>query len=136
VANILKISEAASMGLHAAMYLAENQDRAVTAREMAEEFKVSEHHLAKVMSRLVKVGLVKSERGPAGGFGLNRDGKEISLLEVYEAIDGAISNHGCLFDQVVCDGRHCILGGLIGQVNREVRDYLANTKLSDHADRD
>jgi Rrf2 family protein len=117
------------MGLHGALYLSEHPGRVVTTREMAEAMVVSEHHLSKVMGRLVKEGLVKSVRGPSGGFSLNRNRREISLLEVYEAIEDPISTNGCLFDKVVCDGQHCLLGGLIGQINHEVRQYLSETKL-------
>ena len=130
MAGVLKISEAASMGLHAGLYLAEHRGRAVTTREMAETLKVSEHHLAKVMGRLAKQGLVRSERGPSGGFKLNRDADEITLLEFYEAIDGSISARGCLFNQAVCESEHCLLGDLISHLNTEVREFLGQAKLS------
>jgi Rrf2 family protein len=134
MAGVLKISEAAAMGLHAGLYLAGNRGRAVTTREMAETLKVSEHHLAKVMGRLVKEGLVNSERGPSGGFRLGRDADEITLLEVYEAIDGSIRGEGCLLDEAVCEAEHCLLGDLIGRLNTEVRQYLAQAKLSQFGD--
>ena len=126
----LRISEAASLAMHTAALLAEDAERPVSAREIAVTLRVSEAHLAKVMQRLAKFGLVRSFRGPAGGFVLSKDCGQITLLDVYEAIEGPLEENHCLFETPVCRGEICVLGGLIGTVNRQVRDYLAGARLS------
>ena len=130
MAHLLRISEAASLALHTAVYLAACPERLVTTHEVAELLGVSETHLAKVMQRLARVGLVRSVRGPHGGFALTRAGEQISLLEVYEAIEGPLAELRCLLGEPVCHGERCILSGLLATTSRQVHEYLAGTTLA------
>lgn len=129
--NILKISEAASMALHAIAFLADQPKEQVANKDIAAALQVSETHLSKVMQRLAKAGLVSSNRGPHGGFRLARAADQVTLLEVYEAIEGPLPSGYCLIGSPVCDGDKCILGHLLKDLNREVRSYLENTRLAD-----
>jgi Rrf2 family protein len=131
--GVLRISEAASLGLHAMMVLARDSSRMYSAGDLSEVLKVSEAHLAKVLQRLARVGLVKSTRGPHGGFVLGRPADEISLLEVYEAIDGPLGPVECLLHAPVCKGGQCIFGDLIHSISRQIGEHLAKTKLSTQA---
>ena len=130
MSNILKISEAASLALHTMTLLAARSDSLFPTGEVASTLQVSEAHLSKVLQRLARVGLVKSIRGPKGGFKLSRDGHTITLLEVYEAIEGPLRLGACLMGAPICSG-NCILGGLVGTINKEVHEYLAKPKLSE-----
>jgi len=131
VGSALRVSEAASLALHGAAYLAQAGQTPVANKEMADALGVSEAHLSKVMQRLSKAGLVRSVRGPKGGFLLDTPADQISLLDVYEAIEGRLEDTSCLLGTPVCRGERCILGGLIERVNREVRTYLTRTRLSE-----
>jgi Rrf2 family protein len=109
--------------------LASQNRRNLSAREMASALKVSVHHLSKVMQRLARAGLVDSVRGPHGGFKLARRASAITLLQIYEAIEGALpTKQECLLHKPACSGK-CILGGLMSKMSGEVRDYLARTTL-------
>jgi Rrf2 family protein len=132
--NILKISEAASLALHAVAYLADRTGEKLSNKDIAAAIRVSEAHLSKVMQRLNKAGIVTSNRGPKGGFTLAKDPGETRLLDVYEAIEGPLPNGYCLAGSPVCAGDKCILGDLLRNLNNEVRDYLENTRLSDLTD--
>lgn len=128
--NLLRISDAASLALHTMVFITNRTDQWVSTHEIAETLGVSENHLAKVRERLVKVGLVEAVRGPKGGFKLGRPADEITLLDIYEAIEGPMHPAACLLGKPAC-GRHaCILGGLIDSVNRQVVDYFTNTTLT------
>ena len=131
MATMLRVSEAAALALHAAVLLAVNEGRTVSTAEIAEVFNASDAHLSKVLQRLHKVGLVASTRGPKGGFRLARPPEEITLLDVYEAIEGELADAGCLFTPPACDGSACILGDLLVKVNLQVREYMTATRLSD-----
>ncbi len=131
MAGLLKISEAASIALHVMSFLDSRDGQLVSAREIAKCLRCSEAHLAKVLQRLGKLGLVKSTRGPHGGFSLGRQSSGISLLEIYEAIEGPLRPEICLFDESVCSGGQCILGGLVEKIGREFRDYLKTKRLSE-----
>lgn len=130
MSNVLKISDAASLALHSMVILAESPDKLVTAKKAAKDLLVSEAHLSKVMQRLVKSGLVSSVRGPGGGFKLAKDPETITLLDVYEVIDGPLDEDECLLHMKACSRHQCIMGNVISEINTKIRDYLSGTNLA------
>ncbi len=132
--SALKISEATSLAFHTMALLSAEPGRRHPARELAETLCVSEAHLAKVLQRLAKRGFVESARGPGGGFRLGTDAADVTLLEVYEAIEGPFRPDNCLLGGAFCGGKRCILGNLIETVNEKVRSYLSETRLGELAD--
>jgi len=131
MSGVFKISEAGTIALHAAVFLAAHPERVCRAHEMAETLRVSEAHLVKVLQRLTHAGLLAPTRGPKGGFTLAREAGTIALREVFEAIEGRLEPVQCLLRTQACDGKHCILGGMVERVNRETLDYLSTTHLSE-----
>ena len=94
----------------------------------------SGHHLAKVMQRLVRVGLVNSTRGPQGGFLLAEPAASVSLLDVFEAVEGPVDETACITEAPPCRGLGCILGKAVQSIEGQLRDYLKKTTLADLAD--
>ncbi len=131
MAHLLKISDAASLALHSMAFLASREDRLVSVKEIAKRLKGSEAHLSKVLQRLSRVGLVRSVRGPRGGFMLGKPASQITLLEIYEAIEGPILSRGCLFETPICDGVQCIWSDLLEKISKEVVEYLKSKRLSE-----
>ena len=129
MSSILKISEAASLALHGVVLLASEPERSISTKEVASRLNVSEAHLSKVFQRLARVGLVESTRGPKGGFRLLRAAEEITLLDVYESIEGPFALGKCPFE--VCTGEKCMLGELLGSLEQRIKDYLTETKLNE-----
>lgn len=129
MATLMKISEAGAMGLHAGVYLAANPERVCPAGEMAAALQVSAAHLVKVLQRLTRVGLVRTTRGPQGGYTLARPPARVSLRDVLEAIEGRLEPAACLLKHKVCEGRACILGDVIRVMNRRTMAYLTATTL-------
>ncbi|MBN2719232.1 MAG: Rrf2 family transcriptional regulator [Deltaproteobacteria bacterium] len=134
----LKISDAANLGIHALAYMAEQYEsqRPIATAEAAEVFKVSANHLSKVLQRLTRAGLVRSIRGPRGGFILARDPADITLKDVYEAIDGVVSIHdACILGTKHCGIAHCVFGNLIDDVQNRVTSHFTNVTLADVVNR-
>jgi len=131
MSGILRISDAASLAMHTMVLLADLTELPLSAREIASKLHASAAHLSKVLQRLGKARLVRSVRGPKGGFLLARAADEITLLEVYEVIEGPLVSARCLLGNPVCAGAGCILGGLLESVNRQVREYLSGATLSE-----
>jgi len=130
----LRVSEAAALAIHTALILARRPVRWVTAGELAGDLRASRAHLAKVLQRLGKAGLVESVRGTNGGFRLAPRGAAVSLLEIYEAIEGKLEPPACMLSRPLCAGTECVLGGVITHLNRELRDQLESVKLSELLD--
>ena len=128
--SILKISEAASIALHAMIILAKNQDKLVSVKEIASELGISANHLSKVMQRLNKAGLIDSIKGYNGGFKLVEKPENITFLRIYELIDGKLSGSTCLLAKDTCESE-CILSDLVISINKQVKDKFEKTKLSD-----
>lgn len=128
--SILKISEAASMALHAMIVLAKNQDKLVSVKEISAEIMVSANHLSKVMQRLNKAGYIESIKGFNGGFKLSVDSEKLNFLEIYELFDGKLKDTNCILAKHDC-GENCIFGDLVSSINKQVIEKFKNTKLSD-----
>ena len=128
--GILKISEAATLALHAMVVLAQNQDRLVSVKEIAGNLEISANHLSKVMQRLNKAGLIDSIKGYNGGFKLVKSEEDINFLSIYELFDGKLQNKTCLLTKKKCTGE-CVLGDLVESVNTQVKEKFQKTKLSD-----
>lgn len=129
--NLLKVSEAATLALHTMTMLAANPSRKVPAREIAAVYRVSEAHLAKVLQRLGKAGLVHSTRGPKGGFTLGKKPARITLLTVFEAVEGPLGFRNCMFAKKVCKGDRCVMGTALQEANQVLKDYLTKTTLAE-----
>ena len=98
--KLLIVTEATTIAIQSMFIIAKSQ-KPVNVIEISEIMNVSKNHLAKVLQRLVRNGLLVSMRGPSGGFMLNKKPGEITLFEIYELIEGnseTITNRGVLED--------------------------------------
>jgi Rrf2 family protein len=129
--TLLKVSQAASLAVHTMALLAHDHHKSLSARQIAQILRVSEAHLAKVLGRLAREGLVQSTRGPGGGFVLADGADRTPLMTIYEAIEGKFSPHDCLFETPLCDEGKCIFGDLVKRINEEMKQYLTETLTSD-----
>ncbi len=130
MSQLFHISEAVVIGLHAMFVLGASPERAQTARQLARRLKVSEAHLAKVCQRLARAGLLRSVRGPGGGCRLAQAPAAISLLHIFEAIEGPVAPDGCVLEASLCRRGSCVLRAwrLRGQ---QLQRDLASTTLAD-----
>ena len=130
MSGIINMSEAAILALHSMALIAKKKNTALNIKEIAKELNASENHLSKVMQRLAKSGLVNSRRGPKGGFLLSRENSEITLLDVYEAIEGKFIIHKCMLNKSKCTYSKCILNDLNYVFSVQFKDYLENNNLN------
>jgi Rrf2 family protein len=128
MARLVQLSEAASLGLHAMVLIAQSNVH-VNVNTLAERMGASRNHLAKVLQQLVKYNFLKSVRGPNGGFLLNKPTNEITILDIYEAIEGRIDIHECPLDRKICPFNKCLMGGLIKDVTYQFKNYFKEQTL-------
>lgn len=129
MSNVIRVSEAASLALHAAALLAAGAGEALTSSAISSRLEASEAHMSKVLQRLVRAGIMTSARGPGGGFQLTRAPSEITLLDIYEAVEGPFKVEHCLFGEPVCQRKRCPLGDMMSSVSEEIRSGLASTTV-------
>jgi Rrf2 family protein len=137
------ISRGVEYALHCMLFLSDQQEvNAPSAHELAEFQGVPSAFVAKLFTKLVKAGLVRSATGARGGYTLARPANAITILQVVEAIDGTQPLFQCTEVR-----RNCVLftgsppafatRGTCGinQVMRDadaaMREFLAGRTLAD-----
>ncbi len=96
----MKISRSTGYALIAVGYIAQNyKEGAVLAARISKEYNIPLEYLLKILQQLVRANVLRSKRGPRGGFFLARPAENISLLEVIEAVDGPMVSHLHLAEQ-------------------------------------
>jgi Rrf2 family protein len=131
MSNIVALSEAASIGLHSMVLIAQAEE-VLNVGQIADRIQSSRHHVAKILQRLVKDGYISSNRGPSGGFILKKNPEEITLLNVFESIEGKFDVQSCPGDKELCPFGDCLLGDLSHRISGEIRDYLAGKTLKNY----
>lgn len=129
--GIIHLSDAALIATHALAGLAEEPDKLVQVKELAAIISASEHHVSKVMQRLVKAGLARSVKGPSGGFRLAKNPEDISFKAAIEAVDGPLSGDFCPFSSEYCKTDTCIFGKTIFRYAEELVAYLGQRTIAD-----
>jgi Rrf2 family protein len=123
MSKVFSLSEAASIALHGIILIAREKE-GLNVIKIAERTSTSKHHVAKVMQRLVKAGYLTSQRGPSGGFSLKKKAEDISFLELYEVIEGAIEITTCPMDKPICPFDKCIFKNVTSKMTLEFKNYL------------
>jgi Rrf2 family protein len=128
MARLVQLSEAASLGLHSMVLIAQAGHH-VNVNVLSERMGASRNHLAKVLQLLVKHNFLRSVRGPNGGFVLNKPPSDITILDIYEAIEGRIDTPQCPMDKQVCPFNKCLMGGLVRDVTLQFKSYFEKQTL-------
>ena len=97
---MLRLTKRADYGLMAIHYIAVHADHgSVSAKKIAEEFRIPPELLAKILQRLAKQGLIVSQNGPKGGYVLARRPTDISVGQVVRALEGPLKIVSCYEDE-------------------------------------
>lgn len=126
----MKYSKATDYALHTMLYMASaTPDRLLGVKDLAEAQKVSTTYLSKILTKLVKAGLVESSSGASGGYRLKRSGELISFLDIVHAIEGAASLFECSMDH----NPDCLIQQTMIAAEEKMEEYLRNRNLADLA---
>ncbi|MFN7022700.1 MAG: Rrf2 family transcriptional regulator [Phycisphaerales bacterium] len=80
------LSQTTEYALRAMSWLAMTPEALVPTAQLAESTQVPPHYLAKVLQQLSAAGLIRGRRGVRGGYQLNRDPADVTLLDVVRAV--------------------------------------------------
>jgi len=128
----MQITRQADYAVRAVLHLARvgNTERSATST-VAKEQKIPPSFLAKIISQLSVAGLLHTSRGARGGVRLAREPKDISLLEVIEAIDGPILLNECVRGTGVCSfEEHCPIRAVWCEAQDELVRRLKKTNFA------
>jgi Rrf2 family protein len=83
----MKLQKNTSLALYSVLEFAGDPTRQVSAAEIAEKYGVSPHHLAKVLSELVRAGIVASVRGVGGGYRFTGNARRLTLMDIIQMFE-------------------------------------------------
>jgi len=126
----MKLSRTVAYALQATLQLAQsNTDSPVPCSRLAAEGNMPERFLLQILRNLVAHGILESTRGVEGGYTLERNAEDISLLEVIEAIDGPLAS-ALPLNEGLPTGCKKKLEQALSDVTQLARDELEDVKLA------
>jgi Rrf2 family protein len=130
---MLKLTKKADYGLMAMRHLAEHaHEGARSAKDVADAYGIPQEALAKILQRLVKAGLLRSQHGTNGGYTLARDAGMISAFEVIRAIDGPLFITSCVTVRGECDQvERCNIREPLRRVSHSIEEVLRRITISE-----
>ncbi len=132
---MLRLSKKTDYALMAMKHLASDpQRRAASAREIAEKYGIPVGLMAKVLTRLVRSGLLISHQGIRGGYKLAQPPAATSVAAVIEAIDGPLTMTACTPDHDKCDQfSKCTVRDPLHRIRNRIAAILAECSIAEIA---
>lgn len=129
----MKLSRRTDYALRAMTYLAmRRDDDPCSIAEIARAENIPKEFTAKVLKELCRTGFIRSRLGPRGGYRLARPAKEMTVLEIIEALDGPLAINDCLGDPGFCGQTPgCQMHVLFRKVNDTMKDILGSATVAD-----
>jgi Rrf2 family protein len=131
---IMQVSRKIDYALRAIIHLAneEASDRVCSVAEIAARERVPRHFLEKIVQELIHKGLVRSHRGPHGGYVLARPAERVTFRDVIEAVEGPISLNACTGEHADCSFLGaCGMERIWREGQRRVLDLFEKTTIAD-----
>ena len=101
-------------------------------KDLAREEALPAPFVGKILQSLVRAGILRSVKGPRGGYGLARPPREITLFIVKAAVDGTKDLETCAVGLGLCsDEMPCPLHDAFKPIRQAIRRYLESTTLAD-----
>lgn len=133
----MKISTKVRYATRALIDISLHQEKGpVGLRDIAERQDISEKYLEHLFRQLKASKIIRSVLGAGGGYELTRSPKNISLLEVVNAVEGGISIVDCVEDAELCPRvPQCVTREVWTELKQIMEQYLASTNLAELARR-
>lgn len=122
----MKYTKATNYALHIIAYMImHDKNDNLSLQPLASHFKVSATYLSKILTQLVKAGMIQSTPGVNGGYVLRRKKEDISFMDVIRATEGA----GALFSCDLQEDGECQIGKVMSEAENVMEKYLQDKKL-------
>jgi Rrf2 family protein len=110
-------------------------DGPVSAREVSQRQAIPGKFLEQLLAALRKAEIVGSVRGAHGGFALTRDPREITVLEVVEALEGPLAPTSCDGGALCGRSGACAAAGVWAKATDALREVFLTTTIADLSNR-
>lgn len=133
----MKISTRGIYAIEAMIDLAKHSNKGVESlKNIAERRQLSEKYLEQIIRALRKKELVISIRGAGGGYQLSRQPREITVLQILEAVEKTLIPMECLVDNSDCGikAKTCAARVFWNQLWSVIKDVIGHVNLQDLMD--
>jgi Rrf2 family protein len=122
----LKYTKATNYALHIIAYMIRfDKTDNLSLQPLASHFNISATYLSKILTQLVKAGLIQSTPGVNGGYVLRKKKEDISFMDVIKATEGT----GALFHCNLQEEDKCRIQQVMAEAENVMETYLQNKKL-------
>lgn len=127
------LSQTSEYALRAALFIAMQEgDGAVKLDRIAEALAVPRNYLSKTLHLMARAGVLRSERGPSGGFRLQRPPEELTLAEVVGPFEPTRLARACVLGKGECsDATPCAAHERWKLVAEPMRAFFGRTTVAD-----
>ena len=96
----MRVSRSTGYALLEVGFIAKNQSKkTVLSQDISKKYDIPLEYLLKILQLLVRANVLRSKRGPRGGFSLSRPTNKINMLEIIEAVEGPMISQLDLHEQ-------------------------------------
>ena len=128
----MRISRSTGYALLAVGYIAQHQEQEVIlSQSISKEYNIPLEYLLKILQQLVRANVLRSKRGPRGGFSLAKPAKKITMLHVIEAVDGPMVGQLNIAEQTRGEKFSVRAEQIYEKAIAQARSVLEKAKLSD-----
>lgn len=127
----MRLSTKARYGLRACYCLAQKYNNIINLSELSSSSGVTPKYLERLLGLLIKNDIVKSERGPAGGYALSKPPAQISIGEVFRALEDGLRITDC---QSGCPDMGCPNRNILAKLQTSINQVLDSYSLKDLVD--
>jgi Rrf2 family protein len=128
----MKISRSTGYAMLAMGYIAQHQDqKIILSQGISNQYDIPLEYLLKILQQLVRANVLRSKRGPRGGFSLAKSAKKITVLQIIEAVDGPMTGQLNLSEQTRGAKFGVKADKIYEKAIAQARAVFAKTKLSD-----
>ena len=106
-------------------------DGPISLADISERQGISLSYLEQLFAKLRRNELVRSVRGPGGGYQLSRAQKEINVAQVIDAVNESVDATGCGHNTGCQDGVTCLTHHLWCDLSTQIHDFLSQISLAD-----
>jgi Rrf2 family protein len=128
----MRVSRSTGYALLAVGYLAQHQDEGIIlSQDIAKKYNIPLEYLLKILQQLVRANILRSKRGPRGGFNLARKPSKVNLLEVIEAVEGPMIGQLNLIEVAPRETFSTKAEKVYAKAVNQIKGIFAKIKLSD-----
>jgi len=128
----MRITRSTGYALLAAGYIAKRQrQKTVLSQDISKEYDIPLEYLLKILQQLVRANVLRSKRGPRGGFSLAKPPRKITMLQIIEAADGPMAGQLNLAEHAGKERFGVKAEQAYGKAIAQAKAVFEKTKLAD-----